>query len=212
VAGAPARPSDPAGAPSERIPFVGLTGGIAAGKSEALQALEELGAATLSSDRVVRELLGTEELRSALVERYGSEVAPAGTVDRAKVGELAFAEPSERTWLERLLWPRVGERIAGWYAELAGRERRPRAAVVEVPLLFESGMERIFDLTVAVVADEEVRAERAGARGHAALEERTSRQLTQEEKAERATVVVANDAGLEELKANLAGALERMES
>ncbi|MBA2794687.1 MAG: dephospho-CoA kinase, partial [Thermoleophilaceae bacterium] len=69
-----------------------------------------------------------------------------------------------------------------------------------------------FDLTVAVVADEEVRAERAGARGHAALEERTSRQLTQEEKAERATVVVANDAGLEELKANLAGALERMES
>ncbi len=210
MAGAPARPSDPARTQSERIPFVGLTGGIAAGKSEALQALEELGAATLSSDLVVHELLGTEELRGALVERYGSEVAPQGTVDRAKVGELAFADPAERTWLERLLWPRVGERIAGWYAELAGRERQPRAAVVEVPLLFESGMEGIFDLTVAVVADEDVRAERAGARGHSALEERTSRQLSQEEKAERATVVVANDAGLDELRLSLAAALDRM--
>ncbi|MGI8438841.1 MAG: dephospho-CoA kinase [Thermoleophilaceae bacterium] len=208
MAGEPARPSD--GGHEERIPFVGLTGGIASGKSEALRILEDLGAATLSSDLVVHELIGTDEVRDALVERYGAEIAPGGEVDRSKVGERAFADPGERSWIERLIWPKVGERIAGWYAELGHRSPRPPAAIVEVPLLFESGMERVFDQSVAVVADEDVRAERAGARGHAALEERASRQLNQEEKAARATHVVQNDAGFEELREHLASLLERM--
>ncbi len=208
MAGEPARSPD--GGHEERIPFVGLTGGIASGKSEALRILEDLGAATLSSDLVVHELIGTDEVRAALVERYGPEIAPDGEVDRSKVGERAFGDPSERSWIERLLWPKVGERIAAWYAELGRRSRRPSAAIVEVPLLFEAGMEGVFDRTVAVVAEEEVRAERAGARGHAALEERTSRQLTQEEKAARATHVVQNDAGIEELREQLASLLDRM--
>jgi dephospho-CoA kinase len=207
LAGEPARPWD---VDQERIPFVGLTGGIASGKSEALRILDDLGAATLSSDLVVHELVGTDEVRDALVERYGRDIAPGGEVDRSKVGERAFADPSERSWIERLIWPKVGERIAAWYAELGRRSKRPAAAIVEVPLLFEAGMEHVFDQSVAVVADEDVRAERAGARGHAALEERTSRQLTQDEKAARATHVVRNDAGLEELRQRLASLLERM--
>ena len=69
----------------------------------------------------------------------------------------------------------------------------PRAAVVEVPLLFESGMEQVFDATIAVVADETVRADRAGARGHAAVAERAGRQLSQAEKAERADYEVRNE-------------------
>ncbi len=208
MAGEPARPPDEGR--DGRIPFVGLTGGIASGKSEALRILDELGAATLSSDLVVHELIGTDEVRRALVERYGADIAPGGEVDRALVGERAFADPDERSWIERLIWPMVGERIAAWYSELEGRPQRPPAAIVEVPLLFESGMERVFDESVAVVADEDVRAERAGARGHAALEERTSRQLSQEEKAGRATHVVANDAGIDELRERLASLLDRM--
>lgn len=195
---------------SGRVAFVGLTGGIAAGKSEALAAFEGLGAATLSSDAVVHELLDGEEMRDALIERYGAAVAPGGRVDRAKLGEVAFADAEERAWLERELWPRVGERVALWYAGLVEREPAPRAAVVEVPLLFESGMEQIFDSTVAVVAREDVRAERAGARGHAALEERTSRQLGQDEKSARADFTARNDGSLEQLREDLAALLDRI--
>ena len=194
-----------------RVPFVGLTGGIAAGKSEALRALDRIGAATLSSDAVVHELLTTGEVRDALVERFGDEVAPGGEVDRSAVADVVFGDPEHRGWLEGLLWPRVGERMMQWREELEHAEPRPRAAVVEVPLLFESGMEAAFDHTIAVVADEDVRNERAGARGHRGVESRTSRQLDQEEKARRADVVVRNDGSLEDLERALSSALANME-
>jgi dephospho-CoA kinase len=104
----------------------------------------------------------------------------------------------------------VGERIAAWRQELAHRSPPPRAAVIEVPLLFESGMEGTFDATVAVVADEAVRAERAGVRGHEALEERGARQLSQEEKARRADHVVVNDGTLEDLESKLSAILGKL--
>jgi dephospho-CoA kinase len=194
-----------------RVPFVGLTGGIAAGKSEALRALERAGAATLSSDDVVRELLTTGEIRDALIERFGDDVAPDGEVDRSAVADVVFSDPEQREWLEGLLWPRVGQRIVEWREQLEQAEPRPRAAVVEVPLLFESGMEKAFDRTIAVVADESVRSERAGARGHARVDERTSRQLSQEEKAQRADIVVQNDGTLDDLQRALSSALGTME-
>jgi dephospho-CoA kinase len=195
-----------------RVPFVGLTGGIAAGKSEALRALERIGAATLSTDEVVHELLTVGEVRDMLVERFGERVAPAGKIDRSAVAEVVFADPDERGWLEGLLWPRVAERIAAWREELEEADPPPRAAVVEVPLLFESGMGAAFDTTIAVVADEGVRSERAGGRGHSGVESRTSRQLSQEEKARRADLVVRNDGTLEELEQGLSSALATMES
>src|SRR5436305_12095682 len=110
-----------------RVPFVGLTGGMAAGKSEALNALERLGAATLSSDDVVRELLTTGEIRDALVERFGDEVAPDGEIDRSAVADVVFGDPEHREWLEGLLWPRVGQRIVEWREELDHADPRPRA-------------------------------------------------------------------------------------
>jgi dephospho-CoA kinase len=193
-----------------RVPFVGLTGGMAAGKSEALKALERLGAATLSSDDVVRDLLTTGEIRDQLVERFGDEVAPNGEVDRGKVASVVFADPEQREWLEGLLWPRVGQRIVEWREELEKRDPRPRAAVVEVPLLFEAGMDGAFDKTIAVVADEAVREERAGARGHEGVASRTARQLPQEEKAQRADFAIRNDGTLDELGEKLSDVLARM--
>jgi dephospho-CoA kinase len=188
-------------------PFVGLTGGLGAGKSEALRLLGELGAATLSTDAVVHELLGSDELRAALVERFGAEVAPEGTLDRARVAERVFGDDEARSWLERLLWPRVGERVAAWRAEVGDE----RVAVVEVPLLFESGMEAVFDSTIAVIADEPVREQRAAARGHAAVAERAGRQLSQQEKAQRADFTVRNDGSLEELRESLSRVLGKLE-
>jgi dephospho-CoA kinase len=195
-----------------RVPFVGLTGGLGAGKSEALRALAELGAATLSTDAVVHELLAGEELRAIVVERLGEDVAPGGALDRSLIAERVFGDEEARAWLEGELWPRVGVRVAEWKQEVDALDPPPRAAVVEVPLLFESGMDAAFDATIAVVADEAVRAERAGARGHASVTERTGRQLTQEEKAHRASYEVRNDGSLNELRETLSRVLARLDS
>ena len=194
-----------------RVPFVGLTGGLGAGKSEALRALDELGVAVLSTDRVVHDLLASEEMRDLVVERLGPEVAPQGTLDRSLIAQRVFGDDDARGWLEGVLWPRVGERVAAWRAELDRIEPPPRAAVVEVPLLFESGMDAAFEHTIAVVAGEDVRAERAGARGHAALAERTGRQMTQEEKAQRADFTVQNDGTLSDLEESLSTVLAKIE-
>jgi dephospho-CoA kinase len=159
---------------------------------------------------VVHQLYDDPEVRAAVVARFGAVVAPGGAVDRSAVARLAFATPDDRAWLEALIWPRVGARIAEWRAAESRRDPAPAALVVEVPLLFESGMDHGFDATIAVVADEAVRAERAAARGHAAVDERTARQLTQAQKAERATEVVENSGSLADLERVLSGALERL--
>jgi len=190
-----------------RVPFVGLTGGLGAGKSTALDALRRLGAETLSTDAVVHELYASPELRDAVVARWGEDVAPGGVVDRRAIAERAFAAPEERAWLEGEVWPRVGARIAAWREEIAARDPAPAAAVVETPLLFEAGMDGIYDATVAVVADEAVRAARAAARGHVGVDERAARQLPQEEKARRATYTVSNSGTIEELERELSGVL-----
>jgi dephospho-CoA kinase len=192
-------------------PLIGLTGGIGAGKSEALAALERLGAATLSTDAVVHELYGEPEVRDAVVGRWGPDVAPGGEADRAAIARAAFASDEDRAWLEGLVWPRVGARIAAWREILDTREPAPVAAVIEVPLLFEASMEGAFDATIAVVADEAVREARAGARGHAALDERSARQLPQDEKVRRATYSVVNDGSLEELEEKLSAILANLE-
>jgi dephospho-CoA kinase len=195
---------------SSAIPVVGLTGGLGAGKSTALEALERLGAAVLSTDAVVHVLYDDPEVRDAVVARWGEAVAPDGRVDRAAVASAAFADPAERAWLEGLLWPRVGAEVERWRAELEHRHPRPTAGVIEVPLLFEAGMDKAFDATIAVVADEDIRKQRAGARGHAAVDERAARQLGQDEKAERATFVVANSGTIGELEESLAAVLEKL--
>ena len=194
-----------------RVPFIGLTGGLGAGKSEALRALAELGAATLSTDAVVHELLQGDELRDAVVERLGPEVARDGALDRSLIAERVFGDDEARAWLEGALWPRVGARVAAWRNALDEADPRPRAAVVEVPLLFEAGMGPVFDHTLAVVADEGVRAERAGSRGHAAVAERTGRQLSQEQKSQRADFTVHNDGTIDELKQSLSNVLAKIE-
>jgi dephospho-CoA kinase len=194
------------------VPFVGLTGGLGAGKSEALRALGELGAATLSTDAVVHDLLESDELRELIATRLGEEVAPGGRLDRARIAGRVFGDDVARKWLEGELWPRVGQRVAEWKQEVDALEPPPPVAVVEVPLLFESGMEAVFDATIAVVADEDLRAERAHARGHASVTERTGRQLSQEEKAQRADYEVRNEGTLDELRETLSRVLARLDS
>jgi dephospho-CoA kinase len=194
------------------IPFIGLTGGIGAGKSTALDALERLGAACLSTDRVVHELYESADVRDTVAGRFGPDVVRDGVIDRSALAQRAFATPEDRIWLESLLWPRVAARMAAWREGLEGLAPPPRVAVVEVPLLFEAGTEGRFDATIAVIVDEDVRVQRASARGHQALEERSARQLSQQEKAQRATYVVLNDGTIGELESKLSAILDMLQA
>ncbi|MGH2957431.1 MAG: dephospho-CoA kinase [Solirubrobacterales bacterium] len=187
--------------------FVGLTGGIGAGKSEALAAFERQGAATLSTDRVTHELLADEEVRNALVEHWGREIAPNGEIERERVAAIVFEDPEELRWLESVLHPRVGAHLLDWRNRL-GRE--VEVAVVEVPLLFEAAMQDAFDATVAIVADDELRERRLRERGLGGLGGREERQLPQAEKEARADHVIRNDGSLEELERGVKGVLEEI--
>jgi dephospho-CoA kinase len=167
--------------------------------------LERLGAATLSTDDVAHEVLGAPDVLRELVGRWGPDVARDGNVDRARVGEIVFSDTSELRWLESITHPKVGERVVAWRTGLespAGSPLPVELGVVEVPLLFEAGMEGFFDGVLVVVAG----ARRAGwleARGDAGVDGRAGRQMTEEEKAERATWVVANDGTLQDLESKL---------
>ncbi len=183
--------------------FIGLTGAIGSGKSAVLAALARLGAATLSADEVAHDALGAPEIAAKLVDRWGPEVAPVGAVDRAKVGEIVFADRGELQWLESVTHPEVGRRVYEWRLRL---DPATQLGVVEVPLLFEAGMETFFDGVLAVVAGDERRDGWLKARGDAGVEGRTDRQLTEAEKAERADWVVLNDGTL----AELAGRMEEL--
>lgn len=148
----------------------------------------------------MHELLGDESIKRLLVERWGGRVAPSGAIDRDVVAEIVFAGSDELEWLEGVLFPLVGGRADAWYKELVEVETTPEIAVVEVPLLFEAGIESKFNLTVCVVAESSKREERARKRGHVGLTGRSSRQLTQEEKARRSDYVLENNGSLEDLE------------
>jgi dephospho-CoA kinase len=192
------------------VPLVGLTGGLGAGKSTALAQLAELGAEVLSSDEVVHELYGTEQIAEAVRARFGDGVFDGGRVDRRALGARAFADDADRLWLEELLWPLVAERSAEFHEGARKATPPPPAAVVEVPLLFEAGAESRFAATIAVVANDALRARRIASRDQAALASREARQLPQREKARLATYVVVNDGTVAELRTRLADVLEQL--
>ena len=180
---------------------VALTGGIAAGKSEALQAFARHGAATISSDEVVHDLYRDDvELQAALRERWGDSVFAGGEVDRAAIGRIVFADRGELAWLESALHPRVRAATADWLAR-----QTAEVAVAEIPLLFETGGESRFDKVVVITAPVEMRVERRGE-----LANREARLVPEDEKVRRADFAYVNDGTLEELDAFVVGVLEEL--
>jgi dephospho-CoA kinase len=176
---------------------VAITGGIAAGKSEALAAFARRGAAVRSSDEVVHDLLAhDEEVRSAIRARWGEEAVG----NRARIGEIVFADRAELEWLEQLLHPRTRAAIDAWV-----RGVDAPLAVLEIPLLYETGGEARFDAVVVVTAPQEQREARRGL-----FPERESRLIPDEEKVRRADFSYVNDGSLEALDAFVAGVVEKL--
>jgi dephospho-CoA kinase len=176
---------------------VALTGGIAAGKSEALKAFARHGAATASADAIVHDLLASDvEVRDAIRARWGDDVAG----DRGRIGEIVFDDRRELEWLEQLLHPRVRLAQQSWL-EGVGEP----IAVVEIPLLYETGGESRFDAVVVITAPPEVRAARRGA-----FAERESRLISDDEKLRRADYAYVNDGTLEDLDRFVAEVVERL--
>ena len=183
---------------------VALTGGIAAGKSEALASFARHGAATASSDAIVHDLLAEDaEARAAIRGRWGEDAVD----DRGRIGEIVFADPAELEWLEQLLHPRVALAQRAWLDELQQHAEPPALAVVEIPLLFETGGEERFDAVVVVTAPLELRERRRGS-----FAAREARLVPEAEKVRRADFAYVNDGSLEELDAFVAGVVERLSS
>ena len=187
---------------------VAITGGIGAGKSEALRAFARHGAATISSDEIVHRLLREDaDVRTALVGRFGERILGAdGVPDRAKIAEVVFSDRDELAWLEALLHPRVAHAYLGWREELARRPEPPAVCVTEVPLLFEVGGETRFDAVVAITAPRGLRERRSPV----VQEARERRLLPDDEKARRADFTYVNDGTLAELDRFVAGVLEEL--
>lgn len=186
---------------------VAITGGIGAGKSEALAAFARHGAATVSSDEIVHHLLRRPDVRERIVQRLGNGmVGPDGEIDRGALGTAVFNDRDALAWLERLLHPLVSAEYLEWRENLAKLPNPPRVCVTEVPLLYEVGGETRFDKVVAITAPPELRRSRS----EAAVDERESRLLPQEEKARRADFAYENTGSLTELDAFVASVMREL--
>jgi len=206
----PSPTSQAATSPSRKPVAVAVTGGIGAGKSEALKAFARHGAAVISSDEIVHELLRSDpEVQDAVRERWGASlVGSDGAVDREGVAGIVFADRRELQWLEDLLHPRVVATYLRWREKLAELPDPPAVCVTEVPLLYEVGGEERFDAVVVVTASPEVRISRQ----FRPMQDREQRLLSDEDKLARADFSFVNDGSLEDLDSFVADVVGRLSS
>lgn len=145
------------------------------------------------------------KVQRELVERFGPEVMGPDGADRAKIAEIVFSDPDHLDWLEELLHPRVVEENLAWRQDVGRRPERPALTVSEVPLLYETGADRRFDVVVVITAPERLRRER-----RPQADDREQRLLPDEEKVRRADYAYVNDGTLEELDAFVAGVVAEL--
>lgn len=187
---------------------VAITGGIGAGKSEALASFRRHGAATVSSDEIVHRLLREDPVvGKTLVERFGDRILDeAGQIDRSAIAEIVFADREALDWLESLLHPLVVQEYLEWREQLAALPNPPPLTATEVPLLYEVGGQDRFDAVIVVTAPPKVRAGRT----EVDAEEREQRLLPDTVKVAQADFAYVNDGSLEELDAFVGEVMEEL--
>lgn len=194
---------------------VGLTGGIACGKSTVSGMLEARGAAIVDADRIARDVVlpGQPALQD-IREAFGDDVLLAdGTLNRKALGAVVFGDEAARRKLEAILHPRIRAEMARQMADW--NEREPgRLVVVDIPLLYESGLDKRFDFEeiIVVYVPREVQLERLMKRdglSSEAAEQRLDAQMPIERKKELADVVIDNSGSLEQTEAQVEAYLRR---
>lgn len=187
---------------------VAITGGIGAGKSEALYAFQKAGAATVSSDEIVHHLLRTDpDVKAAIVRELGEGVLDEeGAVDRQRVAAVVFGDREKLDFLERLLHPLVAAEYLRWREQLAELPDPPAVCVTEVPLLYETGGDERFDKVVVITAPAKLREQRR----RVARDDRDARLLPDREKVKRADFHYVNTGTLEELDEWVAGVMAEL--
>ena len=190
---------------------VGLTGGIASGKSVVAEELAARGAVIIDADVLAREVVepGTPAL-AAVRDRFGESVIVDGRLDRAQLGKIIFADPGARRDLEQIIHPAVRARAAQL------EQAAPGGAVVVhvIPLLVETGQQRNFDYCVVVDVDHETQRRRLMARNGLTAEEadtRISAQASREDRLAAADIVLHNESNVAELKAEIARLWDKLD-
>ena len=191
---------DRARARNKKLVRVGLTGGIASGKSLVAAELAARGATIIDADVLAREVVepGTPAL-AAIIERFGADVVQDGQLDRARLAQVVFADPLARSDLERIVHPAVRARAA----ELERAAGDAAIVVHVIPLLVETGQQENFDLVVAVDTDHETQVQRLMARNgftRAEAEARIAAQASREERTLVADVVLDNTGSVTQLR------------
>jgi dephospho-CoA kinase len=205
------RATSPRPRPQRKLPrpiAVAITGGIGAGKSEALVAFRKAGAATVSSDEIVHHLLRTDpDVKQEIVRELGEGVLDDdGAVNRKRVGAIVFGDRAKLDFLEKLLHPLVSAEYLRWREQLAGLPNPPEVAVTEVPLLYETGGDTRFDKVVVITAPAKLREQRR----RVTRDDRDMRLLPDKEKVKRADFAYVNTGTLEELDAWVAGVMREL--
>lgn len=187
---------------------IGIAGGIASGKSRVTQFLAKRGAFVLDADRLGHDVLYSPAVRREIREHWGDQVfTSTGEVDRPALARRVFADPPDGprdlAILERITHPRIKQTILERLAEL--RDQSVPAVVLDAPVMFEVGWDRMCDVILFVDTPESRRRQWAAERGwtHEQLAARESAQLPIAEKRARSSVIVRNDAGLDQLESQV---------
>lgn len=188
---------------------IGVTGGIASGKSEACQHLKALGAEVLSADSIARQLTDTNPaIRKNIASLFGQGAYSdaSGSLNREFVAQQAFTDPGKLQALNAIVHPAVLKQIE---AEILAMEKKTpaRYIAIEAALMFESGLSKKVDYILAVLADERVRIERSRQRDHVSEEQvrlRMERQISSEELIEESDFILHNNDSMDEFKRKIA--------
>lgn len=180
---------------------IGLTGGLGTGKTTALLFFKKLGAAVLSSDDLVHEELRTNELLKAKIRRkFGCDVFLKRQISRRRLAQKAFGNPAALKQLNAWVHPLVKKNILRWMKR-ALRQEKASIVVVEVPLLFEAGFDRFFDLTIGVATDPAIQKARLRKNtkfSPADISRRMRWQLPLDQKIARCDFIIDNNASKQE--------------
>nr|WP_320049666.1 dephospho-CoA kinase [uncultured Desulfuromonas sp.] len=195
--------------------ILGVTGGIASGKSTVVALLAELGAQVVSADQLSRELVEPgQPALDALVARFGTSILNAdGTLDRSGLGEKVFADAAARQDLEAILHPAIAQLSTQRLREASQRVGPQGLVVYEAPLLYEAHAENRVDQVLTVTVHAAVQLERLMTRDQcdaAAARQRIAAQMSQEEKARRADYIIDNSADLTTLRDNVVQLFHRL--